>query len=384
MTSLDQQVEGHDVALAPVAAVRTAVTVLVPTFNEAANVGELVARLREVLPGDGTHEVLFVDDSTDDTPQRIRDAAAGPGAPVRLLHRDEGTGGLGGAVVEGLRAASGEWVVVMDGDLQHPPTVVPGLVAAGTEAGADLVVATRYAGGGDSCGLANRYRRLVSQSSTTLTRALFPRRLAAVSDPMSGFFAVRRRALRLDDLRPLGFKIMLELVVRNGIDRIVEVPFTFGERFAGESKSSLREGARFVRHLCALRFGGSASVRILGFGLVGLSGFIPNLAVLWLLNTGYGMHYLPAAVISTQVAILWNFVLLELLVFTHHRRWRVGGRLLSFLALNNVDLIARLPLLALLVERGGMAVVPATAATLLVAFVLRFLITDRLIYLRSR
>jgi dolichol-phosphate mannosyltransferase len=224
----------------------------------------------------------------------------------------------------------------------------------------------------------------VSQSSTTVTRALFPRRLAAVSDPMSGFFAVRRRALRLEDLRPLGFKIMLELVVRNGIERIVEVPFTFGERFAGESKSSLREGARFVRHLCALRFGGSTSVRILGFGLVGLSGFVPNLAVLWLLNSGYGMHYLPAAVISTQVAILWNFVFLELLVFTDQRRWRVGGRLLSFFALNNVDLVARLPLLALLVERGGIAVVPATAVTLLGAFVLRFLITDRLIYLRRR
>lgn len=364
--------------------VRTAVTVLVPTFNEAGNVDELVAQLRDVLPADGSHEILFVDDSRDDTPDRIRAAAAREGTPVRLLQRDTPTGGLGGAVVEGLRAAGGEWVVVMDGDLQHPPTLVPRLVETGMAAGADLVVASRYTDGGSSGGLANAYRRTVSQSSTTLTRALFPRRLAAVTDPMSGFFAVRRSALQLDELRPLGFKIMLELVVRNRIDAVAEIPFEFGERFAGESKSSLREGVRFVRHLCALRFGSSAAVRVFGFGLVGLSGFLPNLVALWLLTTGYGMNYLLAAVIATQVAIVWNFVLLDLLVFTGEHRWRIGGRLLSFAALNNADLVVRIPLLALLVERAGMDVVPAAAVTLVGAFLLRFLVTDRLIYRRRR
>jgi dolichol-phosphate mannosyltransferase len=359
-----------------------AVTVLIPTFNESGNVAELVRQLVAAVPVGVSYEILFVDDSTDDTPDVVRRVAAECPVPVDVLHRDTPTDGLGGAVLAGLRAARSDWVVVMDGDLQHPPEVVPQLVAAGTDA--DLVVATRYADGGTRGGLANRYRQLVSRSSTVATRLLFPRRLAAVSDPMSGFFAVRRDALDIDGLRPLGFKIMLELIMRNRMERIVEVPFEFRARHAGESKSSLREGVRFVRHLSGLRIGNSSLLRTLAFGAIGLSGFVPNLGVLWLLTSALGLHYVPAAVLSTQVAIFWNFALLDLLVFTEARRWRLRRRLLSFVLLNNIDLVLRIPLLTLLVEQAGLGVLSGTAITLLAAFALRFLVTDRMIYLRKR
>jgi dolichol-phosphate mannosyltransferase len=361
-----------------------AVTVLIPTFNESGNVAELVRQLVAAVPAGVSYEILFVDDSTDDTPDVVRRVAAECPVPVDVLHRDTPTDGLGGAVLAGLRAARSDWVVVMDGDLQHPPEVVPQRVAAGADAGADLVVATRYADGDTRGGLANRYRQLVSRSSTVVTRLLFPRRLAAVSDPMSGFFAVRPDAIDIDGLRPLGFKIMLELIMRNRMERIVEVPFEFRARHAGESKSSLREGVRFVRHLAGLRIGNSSLSRTLAFGAIGLSGFVPNLGVLWLLTSVLGLHYVPAAVLSTQVAIFWNFALLDLLVFTEARRWRLRRRLLSFVLLNNIDLVLRIPLLTLLVEQVGLGVLPGTAVTLLAAFALRFLVTDRMIYLRKR
>jgi dolichol-phosphate mannosyltransferase len=272
----------------------------------------------------------------------------------------------------------------MDGDLQHPPELVPRLVEAGRLADADLVVASRYADGGVEAGLANAYRRLVSRSSNAVARLLFPRSLRSVTDPMSGFFAVRRSALQVEDLRPMGFKIMLELIVRNDPRRIVEVPYEFRERFAGESKSSLREGVNFVRHLASLRIGDTPLRRTLAFGTVGLTGFLPNLVVLWLLTAVLGVHYALAAVVATQAAIVWNFVLLDLFVFTGQHRWRVRRRFGSFLLVNNLDLVLRIPLLALLVERFGVDVLVGTVITLVAVFLLRFLVTDRFVYLARR
>ena len=225
------------------------VSVVIPTFNEAGNVAELLRRLAEDLPAGA--EVVVVDDSTDDTATLAR--AAAPTVPFTLtvIHRDEPVGGLGGAVVEGLRAARADWAVVMDGDLQHPPAVVAELLAAAP--GNDVVVATRYADGGDGSGLGSPYRHAVSRGSKVLAARLLGGPVARMSDPLSGFFAVRRAVLDLDAVDPIGYKILLELVVRSGLERIAEVPFTFGVRHAEESKSTAREGFRFLRHLAVLR-----------------------------------------------------------------------------------------------------------------------------------
>jgi dolichol-phosphate mannosyltransferase len=352
------------------------VSVVVPTFNEAANIDELLTRLVAALPADS--EIIFVDDSVDSTPEVITAAARRYRIPVLLHHRDEPTGGLGGAVVEGLRLARAPWIVVMDADLQHPPSLVPQLTAAGDAAQADLVVASRYANGGSRAGLANGYRTLVSGASTLVTKAIFARALRGISDPMSGFFAVRRSALALDELRPLGYKILLELAVRCRFRRVAEVPYSFGERFAGDSKSGLAEGLRFLQHLVTLRLS-DARARMLVFGAVGLSGFLPNLAMLWLLTHMAGMHYLPAAVVANQVGIAWNFVLLDVL-FHHRRSRRWPRRLGSFLLLNNADLLIRIPMLALLVGYLGLGLLAGTVITLVVMFLARFLVTDRVIY----
>ncbi|MGJ5890869.1 glycosyltransferase [Streptomyces niveiscabiei] len=360
-----------------------AVTIVVPTFNESANIRQLLRQIRESVPRSLPCEVVFVDDSTDDTPEVIRDAAKDCPFPVTVLHREEPVGGLGGAVVEGIRAAGADWVVVMDGDCQHPPSLVPELVASGERTGAELVVASRYIEGGSRAGLAGGYRVAVSKGATWLTKSLFPRRLRGISDPMSGFFAIRRSVVGADGLKPLGYKILLELAVRGRPQRVAEVPFVFQERYAGESKSTAKEGMRFLRHLLGLRTA-SPLARMIGFGLIGLSGFLPNLVALWAL-TRAGLHYLPAEILANQAGVAWNFVLIEHLLFRDrraHRRWwdRVG----RFALLANADLVLRIPLIALFVHRFGMGALSATALALVTTFVLRFAGTEALVYLPKK
>jgi dolichol-phosphate mannosyltransferase len=244
---------GEGLLGAQVNPVTPVISLVVPTFNEAANVGELLGRLAEALPAQEPCEVIFVDDSTDETPAVITEAARHSRLAVSVHHRESPEGGLGGAVALGLRQASAPWIVVMDADLQHPPALVPQLVAAGERADADLVVATRYAGGGSRAGLDGGFRKFASGGSTALAKVMFPRLLGDVSDPMSGFFAVRATAIDASVLRPLGYKILLELIVRCRIRRVAEVPYQFQDRFAGESKANFGEGLRFLRHVLVLR-----------------------------------------------------------------------------------------------------------------------------------
>ena len=360
-----------------------AVTVIIPTFNESANVRELLRQLTDAVPARLPCEVLFVDDSTDDTPEVIRAAAQDCPFPVGVIHRETPEGGLGGAVVEGLKAAGSDWIVVMDADLQHPPALIPDLVAAGERGSADLVVASRYTEGGSRAGLAGGYRVAVSRAATWLTKGIFPGRLRGISDPMSGFFAIRRSAVTAEALRPLGYKILLELAVRCRPEQPAEVPFVFRDRFAGESKSTAKEGLRFLRHLVELRTA-SPVARMIAFGLIGLTGFVPNLLALYGL-TAAGTHYLAAEVVANQFGVLWNFLLIEVLLFRSrraHRHWadRVG----RFALLANADLLLRIPLIALFVTEFGMGVLPATATALLATFVLRFAGTEALVYLPKR
>jgi dolichol-phosphate mannosyltransferase len=230
-----------------------AVSLVVPTRNEAGNVIELLARL-DRLPLGLLREVIFVDDSDDETVEVIQRAAPGFPVPVVVVHREPGerASGLSGAVVEGFRCARGDWLAVMDADLQHPPEVLADLHETARRRDVDIVCATRNVDGGDRAGLSG-LRDVISRAFTGLARLAFPRRLVGVSDPMSGFFLVRRGALPVEELRPTGFKILLEILVRTEGLRRAEVAFEFADRFAGDSKASLREGAAYLRHVARLR-----------------------------------------------------------------------------------------------------------------------------------
>jgi dolichol-phosphate mannosyltransferase len=370
------------------------VSIIVPTRNEAGNVAELLRRIDQGA-ADLRVETLFVDDSDDETPQRVLEAGALVERPVRLLHRAPGdrADGLGGAVVKGLAAARAPWVVVMDGDLQHPPELVPQLLRAASQTQADIVVASRYTATGDATGLSNRGRTVASRFATVVARLLFPRRLRVITDPMSGFFALRLAAVDLSALRPKGFKILLEIVLRGDQLKAVEVPFQFGPRLSGQSKASVQEGVRLLRQLFVLRAvargvrapGAARLARAAGFGAVGLTGLAVNTVLLWFLAdpAGLHMHYLWASILATQGSTVWNFVLSDLVVFRRMRSGRLRRRFLGFALLNNGVLLLRLPLLVALVSGAHLGYVAANVITLGLAFLCRFHVTDRFIYPRE-
>jgi dolichol-phosphate mannosyltransferase len=352
------------------------VTIVVPTFNEGGNVRELVDRLRTTLV-DRSAEVLFVDDSTDDTPEIIAALPSTPDLNILLLHRIDPVGGLAGAVSEGIRQSRSDYVVVMDGDLQHPPEMVSLMLETALNEGSDMVVASRYCGEGDASGLSSNFRRSVSSGSTLLAQTCFPRRVGKVcTDPMTGFFCFRREAVDLSRLRPRGFKILLEILARHDL-KVSELPFVFGERKTGESKASWRNGLLFVWQMLALRLG-----RMERFAIVGGLGTVLNLVVLSLLLRLTDVHYLPAAVLASEVAIVHNFLMQERFVFRDLRGGQqpYGKRFLIFLGFNNVETLLRLPVLYVLVSGLGLYAVAAQAATLFVAFFLRFFFVTRVVY----
>ncbi|MEN2738516.1 glycosyltransferase [Microbacterium sp. X-17] len=354
------------------------VTIIVPTYNEAPNIAELVRRVTTATRGLQA-EILFVDDSTDHTADTVREVAKTAAMPVRLIHRNHASGGLGGAVVVGLQNAHSDVCVVMDGDLQHPPETIVDLVDRYQEGGVDVVVASRYVAEGSSEGLSGGSRVLVSRGSTMLTKAMFPIRLKDVSDPMTGFFLVDRRALDIDNLKPLGFKILLEILARKPL-RVAEIPFVFAGRHAGESKASMKQGFHFLAQLALLRFG-----KMSLFAVIGVVGALANLAIMWVLQH-YGMNYILAAIIASVLTIVGNFVLQERYVFQDMKGEASGvwSRFAKSFAFNGAEAIIRIPIIALLVNTWHIVPVIAAGITLIAAFVVRFLFHSLVVYAPRR
>ncbi|WP_318247189.1 glycosyltransferase [Microbacterium commune] len=358
------------------------VTVIVPTFNERDNVAELVARTSAALAGI-TAEILFIDDSADDTIDEIARVGASATLAVRGIHRDRNTGGLGGAVALGLAEAAHDVCIVMDGDLQHPPELLRAMLTRYAEGGVDVVAASRYVGGGDSAGLGTAVRYGVSKAATAVTKAMFLRRLWHSTDPMTGFFLIDRSHIELDELRPQGFKILLEILVRGGERRelrIAEVPLEFGARRHGDSKASLRQGATFLAHLARLRFG-----KMGRFALIGGIGAVVNIGIMWAL-THLGVDYVLAAIVGAAVTIVGNFVLQELFVFRDDRQDapRLWVRFAASVSFNSIEAALRIPLMALMVETWHISSVIATAISLVVAFFARFLFHALVVYAPRR
>ncbi|MGH9554922.1 MAG: polyprenol monophosphomannose synthase [Terriglobales bacterium] len=214
-------------------------SLVLPTYNEAANLEHLVRALIEVLDGARvSFEIVIVDDNSPDGTGGIADQlAAGSGGRVRALHRKEERG-LGTAVVAGWKAARGEILAVMDADGQHPPDLIPRLLAA-LDPGAEVAVASRYISGSDIPRW-NLLRRLGSRLATAITRLALPRAAAGVRDPLSGCFALRRELIQGVEPKPLGFKILLEVLMRAPVTRVTEVEYVFAAREAGKSKLSAR------------------------------------------------------------------------------------------------------------------------------------------------
>ncbi len=222
------------------------VSVIVPTYNEAGALRQLVERIRAAMEESAiAFEIVVVDDNSPDGTGRLADELA-QSEPVRVLHR-AGKAGLASAVLDGLQLASGDLVAVMDGDLSHPPEVIPAMVLSlsdGSEV--DLAVGSRYVDGGGIEDWPLR-RTIVSEVANWMTRPVTP-----IRDATSGFFVIRRSALEGVVLDPIGFKIGLETFARANYRSYVEVPYLFTDRKYGASKFGLREVWLFLRQLLNL------------------------------------------------------------------------------------------------------------------------------------
>jgi dolichol-phosphate mannosyltransferase len=358
-----------------------AVSVIVPTRNEAGNVERLLTLLKNAFC-ETIIEVIFVDDSTDETPQVVKAAANQfPSLHVQLIHRlpDQRKDGLGGAVLVGLKAARTEYICVMDGDLQHPPELVPILLNAAVENQQDIVIATRRNTASQMDGL-NYVRNLFYRGLDLIARIFFPRHLRGVSDPLTGFFLVRKEAINLDALQPDGFKILMEILVRNPNLRKGEIPFHFGQRFAGESKASVAEVLKFIRLLWGMRFG-YGSLRFIGFAIVGGSGIAVNSIVLVLATELLNFHYLISVVIASIASSVWNFGFTE--GFVYHSNRQAQGRpkrLGMFLSMNMIALALRSPVVYVLTTLFGVYYVVSNLISLVILTILRFLVADNFIW----
>jgi dolichol-phosphate mannosyltransferase len=214
---------------------------VIPTLNEAGNIPVLLDRITAALePLQVQHELIIVDDDSSDGTATVAKEYAAHDSRVKVFVR-KGQKGLAGAVIHGWEHTDAELLGVIDADLQHPPEVLPDLIAA-IRKGADVAIASRYVNG-IGVGEWNKFRLFVSRCSTLATAPL--QRNVKVKDPLSGFFAVRRRCIDCLKLQPEGFKILLEILVKGRINRAAEVPFQFGSRHSGESKASVRVALQY-------------------------------------------------------------------------------------------------------------------------------------------
>ncbi|MDQ3923423.1 MAG: glycosyltransferase [Actinomycetota bacterium] len=289
---------------------RSLLTLVIPTRNEVSNLPRLVRELKAALSG-VDYRVVFVDDSSDGTPEVIRALSEEDGR-ILLIHREQNEqgGGLSTAVMTGMDAVANEseYTCVMDADLQHPPEKVREMLEEAKASGADVVVASRYARGGSYAGLPGLARKAVSVGSKYLSQIVF-KEARKTTDPLTGFFLIKNSAISGIQFRPTGFKILLEVLVCAPELEVAEVPLNFRARTAGVSKATYGQGLSYLAHIASLFWYVPSAGRFWKFALVGASGVLVNLLTLIALVEYFGANPTVAWMAAVAVSILSNFLL---------------------------------------------------------------------------
>ncbi len=324
-------------------------SLIVPTYNESRNLARLVEILTQLLNNyfHKNYELIIVDDDSPDLTWQVG-LDLMPAYPRLQVMRRQGEKGLSTAVIRGWQSSQGEVLGVIDGDLQHPPETLIKMLDEMAK-GADLVVASRHVEGG---GVSDWgfMRRVLSRGAQMLGLLILPNVIGRVSDPMSGYFMVRRSAIANSPMNPLGYKILIEVLGRGNIGSVAEVGYVFQERQEGKSKVTWRQYVDYILHLLRLRSRGRITKlrkklhlpmkRFLSYGLVGLSGVFVDMSIFYLLGTiGWGLT--SSKIVSSEVAVLNNFLWNDLWTFRDISSLQVGwGRLVKrFLKFNLICLI---------------------------------------------
>jgi len=308
------------------------ISLIIPTYNERDNIIPLVERIHHAL-SNYNYRILFVDDDSSDGTAELATGLSQK-YPVNVIVRKDKRG-LASAVVDGIKHVTGDIVGVMDADLQHPPEVIPDLLKE-IEDGADIVIASRYVKGGAYQGL-GLVRKIISKGAISLAHLLLPS-TRQIKDPMAGFFVFARQVIAGADLKPTGYKILLEILVQGEFQSIAEVPYTFRARSSGESKLSARQQIEYPKHVYSLMRRTGELLRFVKFCLVGGSGIGVNIGLLWLLTELGGLPYIISAAISIESSIISNFMLNDFFTFHDRRSPGAKSRLQRLLKFNLVSL----------------------------------------------
>ncbi len=354
-------------------------SVVVPCYNERANVAPLVAKLEAALRGVAWEAVFVDDNSPDGTSDEVRRLAA-TDPRIRCLRRI-GRRGLASAVIEGVLSSSAPIVAVIDGDLQHDETALPAMLGRLRDGGVDVVVASRFAEGGDAEGLANSQRLALSNLGIRLATLMLGTRL---TDPMSGFFMLRRDVFEriAPRLTGQGFKILLDLLLSAPQKlRVAEIGVTFRPRTEGESKLNPLVLVQFLALLLDKAMGGLVPLRFLSFALVGGFGVLVHLAVLAAASNA-GAGFTPAQTAATVVAMVANFWLNNAITYRDQRLR--GGRLWRGLALFMlvcaVGAIANIGIASALYAGGQAGRTPAGALGAVIGVVWNYAMSATLVW----
>jgi dolichol-phosphate mannosyltransferase len=304
---------------------KPSVTVVVPTYREVENIPHLVERLRKVREEASLElELLIMDDDSGDGTDRAVDSLAMHW--VTLVTRKTNRG-LSYAVLDGLRRATSEVVVVMDADLSHPPETIPKMLNELAK-GAEVVVGSRFAEGGTTADDWGFFRWLNSRVATLMALPLTP-----LSDPMSGFFAMRRETFAAGrDFNPIGYKVLLEIVIKCRCRQVLDIPIHFDNRRYGESKLSFREQLKYIQHLRRLyihKYGTWS--HLAQFLVVGFSGLLVNLVAVALLLR-LQMSERRAVAIAIMLSMTWNFALNRRFSFSYARHQSIARQFIGFVA----------------------------------------------------
>lgn len=282
-------------------------TVVVPCYNEADNVAEMVRRLDAALAGIAW-EAVFVDDDSPDGTAAIAKAIAATDPRIRCIRR-VGRRGLSSACIEGILSSAAPFVAVIDGDLQHDEGLLAGMLKVLEAGEAELVIGSRHVAGGAAAGGFSGARQSLSAFGTRLAERFLPVR---VTDPMSGFFALRRDVFEevVPRLNGTGFKILLDLLLSAGRPlRVKELAYSFRPRLAGESKLDLGVLIEFLGLLVDKALGGVLPLRFLSFAAVGATGVAVHMLVLGLAHGVGPLGFGAAMVLATLVAMTTNFLI---------------------------------------------------------------------------
>jgi len=300
------------------------VSIVVPTYNERENIVVLGERLDKAMKEHGiNYELIIVDDnSPDGTAEAARSLEGKISGKVKVIIR-KNEKGLASAVIRGFENARGRYLIVMDADLQHPPEVVPKIVEK-LRSGCDVVVASRYAkeGGVEEWSFV---RKIISKGATWLSWIFLPK-MRGVTDPMSGFFGLKREviegSLRKGNLNPKGFKILLEVLAKAKYEKVCEVPYVFQKRYSGESKLNQKVMMEYVIHLLSLAKETGEIKRMITFASVGAGGVLVNEGTLYVayellklkdLSNEVGLAL--SAVVGFETSVMFNFLLHDSITF---------------------------------------------------------------------